>query len=122
MAYVVISFYIATMLVYVPQKPPYSTPAAFGLQYRNVTFPSREDHIQLRGWLIPGVLPGGTLTVQRSLIADNADAGLLGLGVGISVSDSILRNNREGISGMTGVHLVRSTIVGSLQNGIDACG
>src|SRR5919108_6603588 len=50
MAYVVISFYIATMLVYAPQKPPYSTPAAFGLQYHNVTFPSRQDHVQLQGW------------------------------------------------------------------------
>src|SRR5947209_20403159 len=56
-AYTALSLYIATRLVYVVQKPLYSTPAAFGLKYQNITFPSREDHIQLRGWLIPGVLP-----------------------------------------------------------------
>src|SRR5207248_4020748 len=91
-AYTALSLYIATRLVYVVQKPLYSTPAAFGLNYQNVTFPSREDHIQLRGWLIPGVLPNGSLTVQRTIIfvhgtrtnrADEA-AGLLKLSVAIA--------------------------------------
>ncbi len=92
MAYVIISFYIATMLVYVPQKPPYSTPAAFGLQYRNVTFPSREDHVQLQGWFIPGILPNGSLTAHRTIImvhgsrTNRADknAGLLRLSVALA--------------------------------------
>src|SRR5438105_7587388 len=66
--YAAISLYIATQLVYVPQKPIYSTPTVLGLQYRNVTFPSREDHIQLRGWFIPGVLPNGNLTAQRTIV------------------------------------------------------
>ena len=91
-AYAALSLYVATQLVYVAQKPLYSTPAAFGLNYQNVTFPSREDHIQLRGWLIPGVLPNGSLTVQRTIIfvhgtrtnrADEA-AGLLKLSVAIA--------------------------------------
>src|SRR3989441_1308281 len=91
-AYTALSLYIATQLVYVAQKPLYSTPAAFGLNYQNVTFPSREDHIQLRGWLIPGVLPNGSLTVQRTIIfvhgtrtnrADEA-AGLLNLSVALA--------------------------------------
>ncbi len=90
--YTALSFYIATQLVYVPQKPLYSTPAAFGLKYQDVTFPSREDHIQLRGWLIPGVLPNGGLTVQRTIIlvhgtrtnrADKA-AGLLNFSVSLA--------------------------------------
>jgi len=88
-AYTALSVYIATQLVYVPQVPLYSNPAAFGLKYADVTFPSRDDHIQLRGWLIPGVLPGGRLTVQRTIIvvhgtrtnrADKA-AGLLNFSV-----------------------------------------
>ncbi len=92
LAYVVISFYIATVLVYVPQKPLYSTPATFGLQYHNVTFPSREDRVQLRGWFIPGVLPNGTLTAHRTIImvhgsrtnrADK-DAGLLRLSAALA--------------------------------------
>src|ERR1700680_2245003 len=91
-AYTALSLYIATRLVYVAQKPLYSTPAAFGLKYQNVTFPSREDHIQLRGWLIPGVLPGGTLTVQRTIIVVHGtrtnradkDAGLLNFSVALA--------------------------------------
>src|SRR5438270_9761753 len=90
--YVALSLYIATRLVYVPQKPLYSTPAAFGLKYQNVTFPSREDHIQLRGWLIPGVLPDGGLTVQRTIIVVHGtrtnradkDAGLLNFSVALA--------------------------------------
>ncbi len=86
-AYTSLSIYIATKLVYVPQKPIYATPASLGLQFKYVTFPSREDQVQLKGWFIPGVLPGGKLTAQRTIImvhgtrtnrADK-DAGLLDL-------------------------------------------
>src|SRR5436305_13855402 len=91
-AYTALSLYIATRLVYVVQTPLYSTPAAFGLKYQNITFPSRGDHIQLRGWLIPGVLPGGTLTVQRTIIVVHGtrtnradkDAGLLNFSVALA--------------------------------------
>jgi uncharacterized protein len=86
-AYTALSIYIATQLVYVPQKPPYATPASLGLQFKYVTFPSRVDQVQLKGWYIPGVLPNGKLTTQRTIImvhgtrtnrADK-DAGLLNL-------------------------------------------
>ncbi len=85
--YTALSIYIATKLVYVPQKPIYATPASMGLQFKYVTFPSREDQVQLKGWFIPGVLPNGNLTSQRTIImvhgtrtnrADK-DAGLLKL-------------------------------------------
>ncbi len=86
-AYTALSIYIATQLVYVPQKPLYATPALLGLQFKYVTFPSRVDHVQLKGWYIPGVLPNGHLTSQRTIImvhgkgANRADksAGLLNL-------------------------------------------
>jgi uncharacterized protein len=86
-AYSALSIYIATQLVYVPQKPIYATPASLGLQFKYVTFPSRIDHIQLKGWYIPGVLPNGHLTTQRTIImvhgtrTNRADkgAGLLNL-------------------------------------------
>jgi len=86
-AYTALSIYIATQLVYVPQKPIYATPASLGLQFKYVTFPSRVDQMQLKGWYIPGVLPNGNLTSQRTIImvhgvrtnrADK-DAGLLNL-------------------------------------------
>src|SRR6059058_1884702 len=66
--YTALSIYIATQLVYVPQKPLYATPASLGLQFKYVTFPSRVDQVQLKGWYIPGVLPDGTLTSQRTII------------------------------------------------------
>ena len=86
-AYTALSIYIATQLAYVPQKPLYATPASLGLQFKYVTFPSRIDQVQLKGWYIPGVLPNGKLTSQRTIImvhgnrANRADksAGLLNL-------------------------------------------
>jgi len=66
--YGAISLYISTQLVYVPQKPIYATHASLGLQFQYVTFPSRVDHVQLRGWFIPGVLPNGKLTTQRAIV------------------------------------------------------
>lgn len=67
-AYTALSIYIATKLVYVPQTPIYATPASLGLQFKYVAFPSRIDHVQLKGWYIPGVLPNGNLTSHRTII------------------------------------------------------
>src|SRR5215472_10902339 len=66
--YTGISLVVATQLVYIPQKPVTTTPGAFGMQYHDVTFPSRGDGIPLQGWFIPGQLPDGTLTTSRTLI------------------------------------------------------
>src|SRR5260370_28238699 len=49
-------------------RPTPQTPAAWGLLYQTVSFPSRSDHLLLRGWLLPGLLPDGTQTVQRTII------------------------------------------------------
>ena len=49
-------------------RPITQTPAAWGLLYQTVSFPSRSDHLLLRGWLMPGLLPDGTQTVQRTII------------------------------------------------------
>ena len=91
-AYTALSIYIATQLAYVLQKPPYATPASLGLQFKYVTFPSRIDQMQLKGWYIPGVLPNGKLTTQRTIImvhgtrANRADkdAGLLNLSAALA--------------------------------------
>ncbi len=66
--YVIASLLLAIIITNRPQKPVTTTPASFGLSYRDVTFLSREDHLLLRGWLIPGVLPDGRLTVERTII------------------------------------------------------
>ena len=89
-SYAGITVYVATRVEYAPPLPITKTPAAFGLQYRNVTFYSRQDHIRLRGWFIPGVLPGGHLTAQRTLImihgtgSNRASPLVLGLGCALA--------------------------------------
>jgi pimeloyl-ACP methyl ester carboxylesterase len=62
------SMYIATQVV--KQKPLAlaGTPASFQLDYRDVVFPARVDHLMIHGWFIPGVLPNGQQTTQRTLI------------------------------------------------------
>src|SRR5947209_2727136 len=66
--YAGICAYIAYRVEDAPPLPITRTPAAFGLAYRDVTFSSRSDHLHLRGWFIPGILPGGRLTAQRTVI------------------------------------------------------
>jgi uncharacterized protein len=58
------------------------TPAAWGMLYQTVSFPSRVDHLLIRAWLMPGLLPDGTRTVQRTIIVvhgipDNRSSSLL---------------------------------------------
>jgi uncharacterized protein len=106
--YAAIAIYLAKQLVYKPQVPPYATPASLGLQYKEVTFPSRKDNIQLHGWFIPGLLPNGSVTTQRTIIfvhgtrANRADksAGLLNLSCelarhGFAVLSFDMRGNGE---------------------------
>ena len=66
--YVSVSISLAFILSYRPQKPITRTPSSLGLNYRDITFLSREDHLLLQGWLIPGILPNGHLTVERTVI------------------------------------------------------
>jgi uncharacterized protein len=68
LSYVGISFFIATQMAYAQPKAITVTPADIGLNYRDVSFPSRTDHLVLRGWLMPGVLPNGQLTTERTII------------------------------------------------------
>ena len=69
LGYVGISSYIAEQLVYETPKPIVKTPASLGLRFATVTFPSRDDQISLKGWLIPGMLPDGRLTLDRVIVA-----------------------------------------------------
>jgi dipeptidyl aminopeptidase/acylaminoacyl peptidase len=69
LGYIGISSYIAEQLVYEAPKPIVKTPASMGLRFADVSFPSRDDQISLKGWLIPGVLPDGRLTVDRMIVA-----------------------------------------------------
>jgi len=62
---------LAAMALMAPNPSPgpiTQTPAAWGLRYQTVSFPSRSDHLLIRGWLLPGLLPDGTQTMQRTII------------------------------------------------------
>jgi dipeptidyl aminopeptidase/acylaminoacyl peptidase len=69
LGYIAISSYIAEQLVYETPKAIVKTPASLGLRYAAVSFPSRDDAINIKGWLIPGVLADGRLTVDRVIVA-----------------------------------------------------
>jgi dipeptidyl aminopeptidase/acylaminoacyl peptidase len=61
----------AAMTMMAPNHTPtpiFQTPAAWGLLYQTVSFPSRSDHLLIRAWLIPGLLPDGKQTLQRTII------------------------------------------------------
>src|SRR5690348_3600656 len=67
--YSIASIYFATQAVQLTGRTLGThTPAEFGLAYQEVHFTSREDHLRLAGWLIPGVLPSGRLTTDRTLV------------------------------------------------------
>lgn len=68
LVYTSLSIYVATQLADQSPIAPQATPASLGLTYRDVTFPSREDHLRLSGWFIPGVLPDGRLSATRTII------------------------------------------------------
>jgi uncharacterized protein len=53
LCYIGISFFVATQLAYAKPKAITETPAAIGLNYRDVSFLSRQDHLLLRGWFMP---------------------------------------------------------------------
>jgi len=66
--YVGVSSYVAEQLVYAAPIPIDKTPSSLGLRFAYVTFPSRQDHLILRGWFIPGVLANGRLTADRAIV------------------------------------------------------
>jgi fermentation-respiration switch protein FrsA (DUF1100 family) len=68
LCYVGISFFVATQMAYAQPKAITETPAALGLNYRDVSFLSRQDHLLLQGWFMPGMLPNGQLTTERTII------------------------------------------------------
>ena len=92
--YAAISITFATKSIQTTRVPLYATPASLGFQYKDITFPSREDHLQLSGWFIPGVLPNGSLTAQRTIIVvhgNNANRADQSVGL-LNLSGAFARN------------------------------
>lgn len=74
-SYAAVSIYIGTQMQVVSRTAIYATPASLGLQYKDVSFPSRDDHLKIQGWFIPGILPNGHLTAQRTIIIVHGNGG-----------------------------------------------
>lgn len=70
-AYAGVSWLVASRLAYQTPSPVTRTPATLGLKYQDVIIPSRTDHLLLKGWFIPGVLPDGNLTADRVIIVEH---------------------------------------------------
>ena len=84
------SIYLTLILAYRTPVPITRTPATLGLSYRSITFLSRDDHLELHAWFIPGILPNGHLTAERIVIqvhgAHSNRSAALGL------SEALVRN------------------------------
>jgi pimeloyl-ACP methyl ester carboxylesterase len=75
LAYAAVATYAATQLVRTSRMPITQTPADLGLAYQNVSFHGRDGGPLLKGWFIPGVLPNGHLTAQRTIIMCHGNMG-----------------------------------------------
>ncbi len=79
------------------------TPAAYGLSYESVTFPSRDGSVALKGWYLPSDPDRGVIVIVHGL--SSSKAGFLGLakqlrskGFGVFLFD--LRGHGESGDGM----------------------
>lgn len=84
------SIYLTLILAYRAPLPITRTPAILDLSYRSITFPSRDDHLLLHAWFIPGILPNGHLTVERTVIQVHGKYNNRSTALGLS--EALVRN------------------------------
>jgi fermentation-respiration switch protein FrsA (DUF1100 family) len=48
-----VSYYVGWSMTHPARRAVKGSPADYGMKYTDVTFPAREDHLNLKGWLIP---------------------------------------------------------------------
>lgn len=112
-AYLAVSAYIARRLMRVARTPLSETPASLGLDYEDVSFPSRNDNLMLKGWYLAGnkkftiiMVTGmhqnrvdssiGTLAMARDLVARGFNVLLFDLrGRGESEGRGVLLTNAD---------------------------
>src|SRR5215813_8300254 len=90
---------IAAMALMAPSPSPRPitlTPAAWGLLYQTVRFPSRSDHLLIRGWLMPGplhrLLSTRQQTVQRTIIVVHGTPGNRSSSLVLPVSAALVQH------------------------------
>jgi len=52
--YLILSILGAVLVMHIPRLPVTGSPTSFGLAYSDVSFPSRDNSITLKGWYLPG--------------------------------------------------------------------
>lgn len=64
LATMAIGYVVAEKLTHPARKPISTSPAAYGLKYESIRFPSRVDHLMLAGWLIPAARPTDRIVIE----------------------------------------------------------
>ncbi len=87
--YLVASFVIVDAITRPTSNNLEKTPSYFGLAYEAVSFTSRMDHVDLKGWYIPGVNPrNATIIVIPGGKSDRNDEGVCLLDMCIDLAKS----------------------------------
>jgi len=66
-----VSYYVGWNLTHPERKPITKTPASDGLAFQEISFPSRVDHLQIKGWLIPADTITNRLVIMAHGYKDN---------------------------------------------------
>lgn len=70
-ATMIISYIVGMKLTHPARHPVVDTPAEVQLSYRNIEFPSRVDHISIKGWLIPAAKRTRSIVIEAHGYREN---------------------------------------------------
>jgi uncharacterized protein len=118
-SYLVVALALVMGATQADRKAASSQPEEFGLHYEEVTFPSREGHVELSGWLLPGAPEQPYVIFVHGLDSERSADGAVDLasrlvGQGYNVLLFDLRGH--GISGgerISGGYFERQDVLGA---------
>jgi dienelactone hydrolase len=76
LVYCVLSAFGARRAMEIPRLPLNFWPSSYGLKYKDVFFPSRDDNVKLKGWFLPGGNTTAVLIVNggfENRVDENSD-------------------------------------------------
>lgn len=80
-AFLGLSAYLGASATGVERLPVTLSPAGLGLEYEDITFPSREDHLTLHGWLLPCPDSRQIIIILHGAGTNRSDTGINTLGI-----------------------------------------
>ncbi len=69
-----VAYYVSWHLIHPARMPITKTPALYNLKYDSIRFPSRTDHLQLSGWLLPPAVASDKIVIQAHGYRQNRSA------------------------------------------------